>query len=925
MLVSKMSKWRQYLSSFQCTDRAQVTHTRIPGPGGIHGGKYNIPDSEMSSFYRKYVKYIMSRGDTVREYLTERQLPEAGPILVDLDIRYDTSIQERQHDSDHLTDLMTMYEEELSNILEIPPGSRYPMYAFEKPHVNCQDNCTKDGIHIVIGIELPHHVQQYLRKRVLEHIDNKIGDLPLENDYESVIDPCIPKGKTNWQLFGSQKPGNEAYEIVARHDVVKGGTEEEDDWVEEHDISEPNYEELLPLVSARNRNCVKFPIKPAALEAAQAFLRPARTVRVRRPPRGVSIQRASRHMFEEIKDQEGLDKLVEDILDEFVQEGKYPLREIHEFTMLLGQKYYSPYEQWLQVGCALYNSHWKLFPTWMMFSAKSPSFNFEQIGEFFSLWSNGLTENSSGESLRHGSIMYWAKQENPEEYKRVKERTTSHYLDLCLNGETEYDLATALYQMEKDRYRCVNIPKKFWYEYRDGRWHEIQVGTSLRRKISDKVSQYYSGQSRKILDRLTGGGISEEENTKLQKRASKMSQLSLRLRRNQFKSGIMREAAEVFFDKNFLDKLDANPMLLCFKNGVVDFEKKEFRPGRPEDFCSLCTRSEYVELDDHDPEQLKIRAEVETFLAQLFPDPELREYMIESLAAVLRGDNKNQTFNILTGSGRNGKSKLIDLMGLVLGDYKGTVPLTLITNKRGSIGSVSPEVAGLKGLRYAVMQEPSKGMQINEGVMKELTGGDPISGRKLFHDTITFKPQFSLAVCTNHLFDIKSTDDGTWRRIRVCPFVSKFVPKPYKDPLIDCEHQFLCDKDIDKNFTRWAPILTAMLVKKAFETDGEVTDCECVIASSQQYKQKQDHFMTFFNERIVEDSNGVVKRLNALHEFQDWYGELYGSRCPQGRELYDYLTKRMGAIDRNKRPMGWYGYRLERSYQDQLDVEPDDI
>jgi P4 family phage/plasmid primase-like protien len=357
----------------------------------------------------------------------------------------------------------------------------------------------------------------------------------------------------------------------------------------------------------------------------------------------------------------------------------------------------------------------------------------------------------------------------------------------------------------------------------------------------------------------------------------------------------------------------------------VDFEKKEFRPGRPEDFCSLCTRSEYVELDDHDPEQLKIRAEVETFLAQLFPDPELREYMIESLAAVLRGDNKNQTFNILTGSGRNGKSKLIDLMGLVLGDYKGTVPLTLITNKRGSIGSVSPEVAGLKGLRYAVMQEPSKGMQINEGVMKELTGGDPISGRKLFHDTITFKPQFSLAVCTNHLFDIKSTDDGTWRRIRVCPFVSKFVPKPYKDPLIDCEHQFLCDKDIDKNFTRWAPILTAMLVKKAFETDGEVTDCECVIASSQQYKQKQDHFMTFFNERIVEDSNGVVKRLNALHEFQDWYGELYGSRCPQGRELYDYLTKRMGAIDRNKRPMGWYGYRLERSYQDQLDVEPDDI
>ncbi len=87
MLVSKMSQWSQYLSSFQCTDRAQVTHTRIPGPGGIHGGKYHIPDEEMGNFYRMYVEHVVSRGDIIREYLTERQLPGAGPILVDLYIR----------------------------------------------------------------------------------------------------------------------------------------------------------------------------------------------------------------------------------------------------------------------------------------------------------------------------------------------------------------------------------------------------------------------------------------------------------------------------------------------------------------------------------------------------------------------------------------------------------------------------------------------------------------------------------------------------------------------------------------------------------------------------------------------------------------------------------------------------------------------
>ena len=80
------------------------------------------------------------------------------------------------------------------------------------------------------------------------------------------------------------------------------------------------------------------------------------------------------------------------------------------------------------------------------------------------------------------------------------------------------------------------------------------------------------------------------------------------------------------------------------------------------------------------------------------------------------------------------------------------------------------------------MQEPSKGMALNEGIMKELTGGDPLQGRLLFKDTVTFNPQFSLAVCMNHLFEINADDDGTWRRIRVCKFESKFVKKPSNDP-----------------------------------------------------------------------------------------------------------------------------------------------
>ena len=203
-------------------------------------------------------------------------------------------------------------------------------------------------------------------------------------------------------------------------------------------------------------------------------------------------------------------------------------------------------------------------------------------------------------------------------------------------------------------------------------------------------------------------------------------------------------------------------------------------------------------------------------MEQLFPIKELRDYMWQHLASTLIGTNDNQTFNIYNGNGRNGKSVLVTLMSKVLGEYKGTVPITLITQKRNSIGSTSSEVVALKGTRYAVMQEPSKGDRINEGIMKEITGGDPIQGRALFKDSITFVPQFKLVVCTNTLFEIKSNDDGTWRRIRVVEFLSKFTENPESDDP-DQPYQFKVDKKLEDKFDKWKTCYGLHVSRKSIE------------------------------------------------------------------------------------------------------------
>ena len=84
----------------------------------------------------------------------------------------------------------------------------------EKPNVNQQldKNVTKDGIHMIIGIQMDNTQQTMLREKILKEIGD-IWELPLTNDWNAVLDEGISRGHTNWQMYGSRKPGNQAYEL----------------------------------------------------------------------------------------------------------------------------------------------------------------------------------------------------------------------------------------------------------------------------------------------------------------------------------------------------------------------------------------------------------------------------------------------------------------------------------------------------------------------------------------------------------------------------------------------------------------------------------------------------------------------------------------------------------------------------------------
>tara|TARA_B100000927_G_scaffold291713_1_gene296017 strand:- start:5226 stop:7979 length:2754 start_codon:yes stop_codon:yes gene_type:complete len=893
-----------FLQNYKTKDDDVPTHTKIGDIGiGIYGGSYCIPDDKMKDFYKLYHKETFIQGKS--NYLTEVQLKESGAILIDIDERYSADTNERQHTNEHIIDLINLYVEKLREMI-VEESFNMPVYVFEKEEIN-KDNQTyvKDGIHIILAANLQHDAKVILRNKVKQEINIIFEDLPLINSYEEVMDFGVARGKTNWQLLGSRKPNNEPYKLKNIYNIIA----HEDNLNEfELDKRDVNMLDILPKVSARNKELVTFELKQEIKDEIQ---QQKNISAVKAKPK-ITVLNADFNSivdcqiaFPNISSKEECEKIIKFITDYAKQNNNYDIKFAHDLTMVLNENYYNPYENWIKTCWCLRGVSKLLYPSFLLFSSQSEKFVWGiSNNDAYEEWNDKKFNKSKAPAI--GSLKFWARECDPEAVNEISEEHVDHYLYKTLSGCTEWDIAKLVYALYRGEYKCVNIKQKVWYEYKNGRWSDIDSGTSLRQSLSHNVSRMFHKRTQNALEEAE---LVDDEDIKKQKNmdAAKLAEMALNLKKTTWKQNIMRECCEVFFDKHFLQKLDTNKDLLCFNNGVMDFKNKEFRRGDPNDYVSLCTNTDYVEIDDTNEDHIRIQNEINEFMEQLFPNPNLNNYMWQHLASILRGGNKNQTFNIYTGSGRNGKSKLVELMGMVLGDYKGSVPLTLITRERTGIGNVSPEVAQLVGVRYAVMQEPSKATKLNEGPMKELVGEDPIQCRALFKDAITFVPQFKLVVCTNHLFDIQSTDDGTWRRIRVCDFVSKFIDNPSDNP---DDHQFKIDRDIDKKFKEWVPIFTSMLVKKVFETEGYVQDCDEVMAASQKYKEQQDHMSAFIKERIQKHETGVIKKSDVKQEFEDWYTNLYSGKVPSGKELYEYLSKALGPCSRK----GWTGWTLCHSY-----------
>lgn len=162
----------------------------------------------------------------------------------------------------------------------------------------------------------------------------------------------------------------------------------------------------------------------------------------------------------------------------------------------------------------------------------------------------------------------------------------------------------------------------------------------------------------------------------------------------------------------------------------------------------------------------------DSFIERVQPDHAMRRFIHQWGGLSLTGNIGEQKLAFFYGSGRNGKGTWVEAVAHLAGDYAGSVPIeSFLDNgikRRGD--QATPDLARLPGVRFLRVSEPEKNSRLNEGLIKMVTGGDPVDARHLNKGFFTFLPDFKMTISGNHKPQVKDTSDGIWRRMQLVPW-----------------------------------------------------------------------------------------------------------------------------------------------------------
>ena len=233
----------------------------------------------------------------------------------------------------------------------------------------------------------------------------------------------------------------------------------------------------------------------------------------------------------------------------------------------------------------------------------------------------------------------------------------------------------------------------------------------------------------------------------------------------------------------------------------------------------------------------------------------------------------------------------------------------MFTQKRGKAGAAAPELIRMRGKRFVMMSEPDEGEPLSTGILKELTSCEKVSGRDLFAGSkhmIEFDVQAKFHLACNEKPPVNTTDGGTWRRLKVVHFPSKFVARP------EGPNQYMVDETIQQKVLspEWATCFMNYLVHLYTEGKGlgKLSPPAEVDAYTNEYQDDSDVIARFIREYI--HTREGTEELTAVtwteisSTFQEWKRQNELGHRGSATDLKKRLEARYGKPSRG----GWTGF-----------------
>ena len=869
------------------------THTSISRDD--LSGSFNIPMSARGKLHDLLYNISMARPRP-RVCLTEKP-SKLKPITVDIDFRFELERRKRQYTDKHVEGIARLYNDAIIKYVDISP-EKVRCFVFEREKPRADKGNMKDGLHLMYPeIVLPTQIQHMIRNYVVSKIGPVLIGLYAKNSVDDIVDRAVVEDN-NWLMYGCCKPATKPYELSRVFTMVSG--EDGTNHMIGVDCKKiyPDDRALIDLLSIHKeqQTDLVYKISPDMkkvykLAEKQRLKQNTRGVKLVKSPAEVCANRCgSKTYTSNVKEIEDVQKLV----------------------TLLSDLRADDYQQWIEVGWCLHNIDDNLLPSWIEFSRQSDKFEEGNCENEWSMMKKG--------NIGVGSLHRWARLDNFDGYREFVSKELEEKIRKSKSCTTT-DVAVVVYEMYRHQYKCVSIKLNIWYEYLNHRWVENEHGISLISQISSRPGADVLTEYSKVLAKIHTTTYDGEDRDSGLELAGALYQVTYKLRDSGFKDKIMKELRTLgFYDSSFINELDKNTRLIGFDNGVYDLSTHQFRDGRPEDNVSWTTGYDYEEFSDDDP----IIGDVYTFFEQVFPDKDLRHYMLYLLGTVLEGGNHQERFWILTGVGGNGKSKLLELLSYALGMYATKFSGSTLTGKRAAADKANPELAAAKGARLVCIDELEQGSTLNIAMMKEYTGGDKLICRPLYKAPFEYKPQFKIFLCCNHMPKVPPDDDASWRRIRVIPFLSKFVEDP--DP--SNKYEFKRDDFLNEKLKVWGPAFMCILInhhKEWVKNGRKLREPKCVRQATSDYRKSADMLSEFKETVLVKDLRGSVKMKDLYDSFKTWHKHNYdGDRLLTQKAFKTSMEKKFDQVYNAR--TGWVGWTLkeDEEYESSIpDSAPD--